>query len=479
MTNKKKFFISTAIPYVNAKPHMGHALEFVTADVLARFHRMQGDLVYFLSGTDDNALKNVQAAEQAGVPIKEYIAEHAQNFESLLKQLSVSNDDFIKTGSDPRHLSGSQKLWSMCEKDMYKKSYVGLYCVGCEEFKTEKDLVNGECPLHPGKKLEQVEEEKYFFKLRDYQDKLLSLIESGQMKILSEGRKNEMTSFIKGGLEDFSISRSRARAKEWGIPVPHDDSQIMYVWFDALANYINALGYGTDEEKFNAYWQEGETVHIVGKDINRFHSIYWPAMLLSAGVKTPTTIMVHGFITSGGQKMSKSIGNVIDPIEILHEYGVEATRYILTREISTFEDTDLTAESMKEAYNANLANGLGNLASRILKMSESYIEEPQPHTHHAVPHTYVDLLNAYEVQKAADFVWQEIAAMDKHIQETEPFKLYKVDKEKAREIVHGLVSRLFVVASMLEPFLPETAQKIKDLITENRAPSTPLFPRKD
>jgi methionyl-tRNA synthetase len=477
----KPFFISTSIPYVNANPHIGHTLEFVQADVIARLQRQNGRDVYFLSGTDDNALKNVQAAENAGEYVKEWVDRHAEAFEKLTDEsvLNLSNDDFIKTSSDPRHTPGAQKLWKSCKRaDIFKKKYSGLYCVGCEEFKTEKELINGECPEHPGQKPEIVEEENYFFRLSNYQDKLRELIDSDKFKITPESRKNEMLSFIDGGLKDFSISRSRERARGWGVPVPGDDSQIMYVWFDALSNYITALGYADDGENYNKYWNsaDAEVVHIIGKGINRFHTIYWPAMLLSAGVRLPTEVFVHGYITVDGQKISKSLGNVIDPVDIAKRYGVDVLRYFLLRHVHPFEDSDYTEDKFKEVYNANLANGLGNLVSRILKMSEEHLDINPSGDSRIDVHEFLDFYNNFEFQHLTDAIWAKIGLTDEKIAQTEPFKLIKSDPDKAISIIRELVMDLSIIANLLAPLLPATSEKIKAAIKENRKPDT-LFPR--
>lgn len=478
---KRNFFISTSIPYVNAAPHLGHAQEFIEADVIARFRRLQGDNVYFLSGTDDNAQKNVQAAEASGIPVAQYVNQHAKEFRDLEKRLNVSNDYFIETSVDPRHLSGAQKLWMSCKKeDIYKKSYRGLYCLGCEEFKTEGDLENGECPEHPGKKLEVIEEENYFFKLSNYGQQLKELIESGTLLIIPESRKNETLSFINSGLEDFSISRSVERTKGWGIPVPGDDTQTMYVWFDALSNYINALGYGEGAENFKKFWSESdERVHVIGKGINRFHTIYWPAMLLSAGVQLPSKVFIHGYITVDGKKMSKSIGNVLDPNVVIDEYGADAFRHYFTRHISPFEDGDFTMDKFKEVYNADLANGLGNLVSRVMKMAMDNLDNPASIPEFEDMTGYFSKLESYEINKAVEYIWLEIGSMDQHIQETQPFKVIKTDKLLGQKIISDLVVRLYSVARMLNPILPETSEKIKTLIKENKSPEKPLFLRKD
>src|SRR3989338_4006340 len=368
----EKYFITTAIPYVNGYPHLGHALEFVQTDVLARYNRLRGREVFFLTGTDENALKNVQSAEKAGEDVKTFIDRHADVFRKLTEVLNLSNDDFIRT-TEERHILGAQKLWKACEErgDIYKKKYQGLYCVGCESFKTEKELIDGLCPEHKVEP-EKVEEENYFFRLSGYEKEILRMIESDELKILPSSRKNELTSFIKEGLEDFSISRSRERVKNWGIPVPGDDSQILFVWFDALSNYINALGYGGDESKFQEWWENNPNKeHLIGKGITRFHAIYWPAVLISAKLKLPSQILVHGYLTIDGEKISKSLGNVVDPFKVVEKYGVDPVRYFLLRDIASGEDGAFSYKQLEERYNGDLANGLGNLIQRVATLVEN------------------------------------------------------------------------------------------------------------
>jgi len=373
-----KFYITTSIPYVNSRPHAGHALEFIQADVIARYHRQKGEEVLLLSGSDENAIKNVQAAEQARVPVQQFIDENAELFYKLAKALGVQFDVFQK-GSDKRHHESSQKLWELCSKagDIYKKSYEGLYCVGCETFYTPNELnENQECSEHPGKKLEKISEENYFFKLSKYQDQLIDLIEKDELKIVPATRKNEMLAFLKQPLQDISISRSNERAKNWGVPIPEDDSQRMYVWFDALNIYQSGVGFGLDGEQYKKWWPAD--VHVIGKGITRFHAIYWPAFLLSAGLSLPKTIFVHGYITVDGQKMSKSLGNVIDPFELVEKYGVDAVRYFFLREIPSTEDGDFSYEKFETRYNADLAGGLGNLVARVLTLAEkAELKTPQ------------------------------------------------------------------------------------------------------
>ncbi len=481
MAEKKTFYITTSIPYVNAVPHIGHAEEFVQCDAIARYQRLMGMDTWFLSGTDDNALKNVLKAEEVGKGVADYVNEHAEIFQDLLKKLNISNDDFIRTSVEKRHIEGAQKLWSAFKpEDVEKKTYKGMYCVGCEEFKLEKDLLNGECPEHPGKKLEEVEEENYFFKLANYQKQLEDLIVSDTLRIIPESRKNEMLSFIRGGLADLSISRSRKRARGWGVPVPNDEDQMMYVWVDALSNYITALGYSTDDKKFQRYWVNGdEIVHGIGKGISRFHSIYWPAFLLSAGISLPKTIFVHGYITVGGQKMSKSIGNVISPFDLVEKYGIDATRYLLLRHVHPFEDTDVTWEKMDEWYNANLANGLGNLVARVMKMAEDNLDEPieQPKVSD-FNLEYTEALDGYDFQKAADYIWKKIGELDEKITVKQPFKLVKEDPERAKQIIRELLHDLYIIGRMLNPIMPETNVAIKEIVLLNKMPKT-LFPRKD
>lgn len=471
---KKKFYITTAIDYVNGRPHIGHALEKVQADVIARWQRQQGREVRFLTGTDENALKNVHAAQEAGRDVKEFVAENASIFQELLGVFNISNDDFIRTSVEERHIKGAQKLWSSCRsEDIYKKKYKGLYCLGCEEFKLEKDLVSSECPEHPGKKLQEVEEENYFFRLSGYQDILLKLIEDGDIQIIPEGRKNETLGFIKSGLEDFSISRSSERAKHWGVEVPGDPDQVMYVWFDALSNYINALGYADNSQDFQLYWEQGETLHVIGKGINRFHAIYWPAMLLSAGIALPKKIFIHGYITVDGQKMSKTLGNVIDPFEIVEKYGTDPVRYYLLREISSWEDGDFSYKKFEERYNGDLANGLGNLVARIVALGA----KAQPFLRlqydnqfllianiSGIRNKYEKHMKDFRLNEALGDIWEIISIMDKWINDEKP---WTKNIEGSRAFIETAAHGLSEIAFLLEPFLPDTVKKIHERITIN------------
>jgi methionyl-tRNA synthetase len=466
----KNIFITTAIDYVNGNPHIGHALEKIQADVMARRHRLLGDNVYFISGTDENSLKNVQSAEKVGLPIQEYVDKHYSVFSGLKEALGLSYDDFIRT-TEERHILGAQKLWEMCEKDIYKKKYGGLYCVGCEEFYKEEDLVDGLCPEHK-KAPEFIEEENYFFKLTGYADRLKDLITQDKIRIVPEARKNEILSFIDSGLQDFCISRSEARAKGWGIDVPGDDSQKIWVWFDALANYITALGYASDDSKFNTYWQENsQKVHVIGKGIIRFHAIYWPAMLMSAGLALPNTIFSHGYVTVDGEKISKSLGNTISPFDLVDKYGTDAVRYFLLSEIPTLSDGDFSYEKFEKRYNADLAKGIGNLFARTLAMVEKaglvdFNISPNDYTLEEVSGFRKKYDEGFSnFAETLKVIWELIRSCDKYIEEEKPWTL--TEKSKQEEVFSNLLFALDAIGEMLEPFMPDTSRKIKEGLGNN------------
>jgi methionyl-tRNA synthetase len=468
---------------VNARPHIGHALEFVLTDALARYQRLTGQDTWFLSGTDENSLKNVQAAEKEGIPTQELVNRHAGEFYALRETLNLSFDDFIRTSTDPRHLAGVYKLWQACAQngDIYKKAYRGLYCVGCEQFYTESELIDGLCPEHHTRP-EVVEEENYFFRLSRYAEQLYRLIESDRLQIVPQTRKNEVLSFIQGGLLDFSISRSRERAHGWGIPVPGDPEQVVYVWFDALGNYITALGYAEEDRLYRHYWlNNSRRVHVIGKGITRFHAIYWPAMLLSAGAPLPTTIFIHGYITLGGEKVSKTLGNVIDPVEVAGQYGAEALRYYLLREVKATEDGDFTLERFVRAYNADLADQLGNLLSRLAGMVNRYYQGRVPAPAEGVA-TEIDrnliraaealrgqveqAMSAFAPHEALGAIWELIGAANKYVVEVRPWELAKQRREdtaaekRLATALYNLAEVLRLTAHYCVPFLPATAEAI-------------------
>ncbi len=475
-TENKPFFITTAIDYVNAAPHVGHAVEKVLTDVVARYAK-QSRPTYFLTGSDENSLKNVQAAEKAGRETKEFVAENAEAFKALAQSLDLSFNQFIRT-TEERHFVGAQKMWAAFKpEDLYKKKYRGLYCVGCEEFKNEKDLVNGECPDHL-KEPEVVEEENWFFKLSNYQERLLVLIESGELAIYPDYRKNEVVSFLKMGLEDFSISRSVARARNWGVPVPGDETQIMYVWVDALSNYITALDYATDGDLYQQFWaSDSERVHVIGKGILRFHAIYWPAMLLSADIPLPTTIYAHEYLTINGQKMSKSLGNVIYPNELVEKFGIDGTRYLLITALPYTRDGDLSWEKMIEKYNADLANGLGNLVSRIIKLSEKLSTEEAKQievTEEGVSGALEPFFAKFDLSSALVHIWTNVQMLNEYLGKEEPWKL-EARSEKFVEVMKYARHQLALIGSEIRPFLPGTSDKIATALMSGKV--EPLFQR--
>ncbi len=367
---EKRVYITTSIPYVNAAPHVGHALEFVQADVIRRFHELSGFKVFLLTGTDENSLKNVKAAEVLKITTQELCDRNSKLFKDLVDAINLNYDVFFRSSDKKNHFPGAQRLWEMCDQagDIYKKEYSGLYCIGCEAFYTEGELENGLCPEHKTKP-ELVHEENYFFKLSKYQDRLLKLMESGEFEILSKNRRNEILSMVKGGLDDISISRSVARSKGWGVPVPGDPDQIMYVWIDALSSYLNGIGFGMDDKNFKKWWPA--RVHVIGKGISRFHAIYWPAILLSAGIDLPKTIFVHGYLTVAGEKMSKSNPKTaVSPVDVLKKYKSDELRYYLIRDMPTFEDGDFSLDALRDRTNKELLGDLGNLVSRVLTIAE-------------------------------------------------------------------------------------------------------------
>lgn len=447
-----KFYITAAIPYVNAKPHIGHTLEFVQTDTIARYHKLLGEEVLSLSGGDENALKNVQAAEKAGENIQEFVDKNTRLFHELTSKLNASFDVWQKGSDQKAHFLSSQKLWELCKKDIYTKKYKGLYCVGCETFYEKDDLdTNGECGEHPGKKLDEVEEENYFFALSKYQDQIIDLIESNSLEIVPQERKNEVLSFVKSGLKDISISRSNERAKNWGVPVPGDDRQRIYVWFDALNIYQSGIGFGWDEEKYNKWWPAD--VHVIGKGIIRFHAVYWPAFLLSAGLPTPKKLFVHGYYTVNGQKMSKTLGNTYDPVPLLEKYGADPLRYYCLAKTPSFTDGDFSEEKFIEAYNSDLANGLGNLVARVAKLCE------QTNCQLSIvnyPFNKNKLLEEFKFNEALSKIWKEISGLDQQIEKDQPWKT-----KNSTDLI-GYVEKIKTIATSLLPFLPQTAQKILD-----------------
>ena len=531
MPSSEKFYITTTLPYVNADPHLGFALEMVQADVIARYHRdiLKQD-VFFNTGTDEHGQKVFTKAQESGKDIQSYVYEYAEKFKRLMPALGISSDiHFIRT-TDAHHIQAAQEFWRRCydNGDIYKKIYNVKYCVGCELEKTESDLdENGQCLIHPHLKIELLDEENYFFRFSKYQKPLLDYYQAHPDFVVPDFRFNEIKQFVKSGLQDFSISRLKSKMP-WGVPVPDDEDHVMYVWFDALINYVSTLGWppttpqplagplldkegrapqlssqhrgasppakeeypapaGGGGNVFQDFWgtkDKPNAIQIAGKDNLRQQAAMWQAMLMSAGLPDSKQIIIHGFINSGGQKMSKSLGNVADPYQILDklqasgltkEQATDALRYYLLREISTFEDGDYTWEKFAESYNAGLANGIGNLTSRILKMAVSAGIRPiSP----ILSYKSNQLLDNYELQKAVDAIWLKIKICDEYIQKREPFKVIKINKEIAEKDIKYLLSELNQIAVDLVPFLPQTSKKILAVLKDPKLENIPrLFPR--
>lgn len=459
---------------MNAPPHVGHALEKIQADVVARLARQRGREVFFLTGTDENSLSNVRAAQKANEPVADFVARNAESFRVLKETLNLSFDEFIRT-TEPRHVAGAQKLWQLFRsEDIYKKLYRGLYCVGCEEFKLEKDLVDGLCPDHK-REPEIVEEENYFFRLSAYQQQLEDLIVSGKLAIEPEFRKNEMLAFLRSGLEDLSISRSFARSEGWGVPVPGDPDQVMYVWVDALSNYLTALDFATDGQRYQEYWlnPDGERVHLIGKGILRFHALYWPAFLLSAGLPLPTKIVVHEYLTIAGQKISKTLGNVIAPAELVHRFGREATRYLLLSALPTGRDGDIAWDKLETRYTADLVNGLGNLLSRTVALRKKFDLSSLPSAR-TVPDSLTALTANYQFAEGLAELWQVIAELNHRLETDTPWT--ETDEQRRETTLQDVTAGLLLLADGLLPYLPETAVAIREQLSGD-VPGAPLFPR--
>ena len=473
---KQSFYVTTSIAYANAKPHVGYAMELFQADTLARYYRQAGQDTYFVTGTDEHGQKLKEAAAKQNMPTQEYVDTLSQDFMSLAKLLDLTNDKFVRT-TDAGHKLAAQKLWLACENDIYKGQYKGLYCVGHETFIKESELEGGICPDHKTKP-QELELESYFFALSKYAKKLENIIESGELKIVPEKRRNEMLGFLRSGLEDISISRPKSQL-EWGVEVPNDPDHVMYVWFDALSNYISAIGYESDSQKFERFWPAN--VHVVGKDIARFHCLVWPAMLLSAGLETPKAVFVHSFITSDGQKMSKSLGNVIDPVDYANSYGVDALRYYLLRFIPSYNDGDFSLDRFEEVYNTDLANNLGNLVSRVAAMLVKYNDGKYDIVS---PKTEIDisgLVAEFRFDKCLEQIFARLDSLNVAIDNAKPWEIAKTNPAKAVEFLSAMAGELTQVASALAPFLPETSQKILAVFDNGKIAPSPqvLFPRID
>ncbi|HMH31035.1 MAG TPA: methionine--tRNA ligase [Methylomirabilota bacterium] len=474
-----KYYITTSLPYVNGDPHIGFAMELVYADVLARQASQQGDEVIFSTGTDEHGGKIAEKAAEQGMEVKAYADQISQRFEELTSLLNISNNRFIRT-TDAGHEQRAKLIWKSLEKDIYKGKYVGWYCTGDEAFFTEKEVKanNGICPAH-NRPYEKIEEENYFFKLSKYTKPITQAITSGEFQIVPETRRNEILGLLKEGLEDISISRHKDKMG-WGIPVPDSKDQVMYVWFEALMNYITVLGY-PEHADFKAYWPA--QVQVIGKDIIRFHTAIWPAMLMSLGINLPKQLYVHGFVTVDGKKMSKSLGNVVSPAEIVEKYGVDAFRYYFLRRVPSYEDGDFTWDRFEAAYNNELANELGNAVQRTVAMIQKYQDGKigeLPEAEHDIAQ-YNEAIAACRFDRALDDVWDQVRGLNQYIDEEKPWMIAKSDDETGhlREVLAYQAASLLNIAKLLEPFLPETASKIQAVFAGEKVKPTAatLFPK--
>ena len=503
MTTNGNFYITTAIPYVNAEPHLGHALELVQADAVARHRRLRGQPVRFLTGTDDHALKNVTAARAAGVGVREFVGHNAARFRGLRGPLALSFDDFIATSADARHRAGVERLWRQCADrgDFYLRDYEGRYCPGCEQFYAPTELDHGLCPEHRLAP-ELVREKNWFFRLSRYTSDLLAVLESGRVRVEPATRRNEVLAFLRAGLTDFSVSRPAARASGWGIPVPDDPGQVIYVWWDALANYITALGYGGDDERpYRNWWlNSGERVHVIGKGITRFHAVCWLALLLSAGQPLPSAIYVHEYLSVDGAKLSKSAGHAVSPYELASRFGSDAVRWWLLREVARSGDTDFTVERLVRRANSDLANGLGNLQHRTLTLVRRYrrgrIASPggaRPFgtelagACQALPRLIDDALARFDFRAATAAIWSVVQAGNRLIETERPWELARRENQEDHaaagrldELLCVLAGTCRVLATELRPFLPAGSATLSGQFRTDGGvigPPAPVFAR--
>lgn len=456
-----KYYLTTPIYYVNAAPHIGHAYTSIAADVMARFQRLLGKEVVYLTGTDEHGQKIARAAEAAGVGPQTFVDKISQTFLDLNTALAISNTDFIRT-SEPRHIAGAQKFWEVAASagDIYKKSYEGLYCVACEQFYIPKDLSDGVCPVH-GLVPELLKEENYFFRLSKYTDVLKRHFDAHTNFVFPENRWREMRAILDEGLEDISISRS-AEKLTWGIPVPGDDAQVMYVWFDALTNYVTAIGYGADENLFNSWWPA--QAHVMAKEINRFHSLLWPAMLMSAGQELPKKIVVHGWLTIDGKKMSKTTGNVVDPFETTRTWGADAFRYFLMRELPFGSDGDYSDGKLRQRYTSDLQHDLGNLVMRTIAMTHKYCDGKVPPVtsgdYQELWTRYRAQMEVWDFQSALECVWDKVRALNQYIDREKPWALMKAgDQARTEAVLYTVLEGVRHVMLALQPFMPAASQR--------------------
>ncbi len=467
----KSFYLTTPIYYVNDQPHLGHAYSTLLADVLARYYRTklgQGQ-VWLLAGTDEHGAKVLAKAKEQEMPVEVFVTTVAEKFQQTWKNLNISNDDFIRTTED-RHMQAVTKIMGRLRaaqtptgaEVLYKGEYEGLYCEGCEKFLTERDLVDGMCPLHPNQKPQLVKEANWFFRLTDFLPQIQELIEKDSIKIIPEERKNEALGYIKQGMTDFSVSREKV---SWGIPLPWEPTQTIYVWIEALMNYITAIGYPTDEKKFNQWWPA--QAQVLGPDILKFHAIFWPAMLLALKLPLPEKLFVHGFFTVDGQKMSKSIGNVIDPNILVDKFGVDATRYLILSQFSFGSESDIKVSDFTERYNADLANGLGNLVARLTNLAEKHLPAGTviPDVQDLRADQINQLMEELKFREALQMVWQIITECDGQLEQDKPWELIKTDPPRVVLLLTELLAKVRYIGQAIAPVMPTTAVRIADIFT--------------
>lgn len=471
-----KYYLTTTLPYVNSDPHLGFAMEIVQADILARYHSLIGDDVFLNTGTDEHGQKIYQKALESNIDPQTYTDQYAAKFRQLMTSLSISDHTFTRT-TNPEHKKAAQHFWEIVDKNsfIYKKPYSVKYCVGCELEKTDSELIDSHCILHPNLEIEIHKEENYFFKFSSFTDQLLNLYTNNPEFVVPNYRLTEIIEFIKSGLNDFSISRLKEKMP-WGVPVPGDDNHVMYVWFDALVNYISCLGWPENTTKFEEFWGTADlpnAIQIAGKDNLRQQSAMWQAMLIAANLPTSKQIMIHGFITSDGQKMSKSLGNIINPIELIEKYGTDAVRFFIAHDLNPFEDSDVTLDRIRSSYNANLANGLGNLVARIAKLCEN-LSLTGPESNFKIDPAIEQLLTEYKFNDAIDIIWREISSIDQLLNEQKP---WSKTPDEAIPVLKELILRIQNIAHNLTPFMPQTSQKILDQFTDPIKSGPGLFPR--
>ena len=471
-----KIYLTTAIPYVNGAPHLGHTMDYIIADTFSRYHKLLGDEVRFQAGTDEHGNKIFQKAAASNIDIQDYVDQNSLKFQNFIKKLHAENTDFVRT-TDADHMRRCQAIWQKISDHIYPSKYEGWYCSGCESYVTQKeyDENHGICPDHQ-KSYEKLSEENYYFRISDFKDQIREKIISHEMLILPEFREKEILKMLEDA-PDVSVSRPKSQLT-WGIPVPGNDEQVMYVWIDALSNYITVLGYADND--IGDWWPAA--VQFVGKDILRFHTIIWPAMLLALGLPLPKVVCSHGFILADGQKMSKSIGNVVDPNEVIDKYGIDACRYYFLRHVDNFSDGDFTWDKYDSAYNTELANDLGNLVQRLAAMSAKNqvtgLDNTESHTAFLGDQDYLDMMNHFEFTKAFDYAWTKVQAINKRIDDEKPWELAKKG-EDAKPVLTSLCRDLLNVNELLKPFLPVTTARIEEVFTADQIvpPATPLFPK--